>query len=648
MRRVLPGIAGVALTVAMTSVSISTAAASPAPRAAELTCSDTFTGGPSGTGTAWSDPTNWSTGVVPGPADVACIDVDVTAPSGTTSVAGLQQTAETLTLPTASTLVVADLNSSDSTLSGPGTLLLSTGGESELGDFTLSNGLHLDNDGDLSENLGSIDATSVLDNAGTLAVAEYGSIWGLSAGSTGEIINESGATISYGANDVFPYPEIAVPIIDSGTIAISQGELIADLGSVFGDPTVSGPGVLQIEGELNGPMTYVNDPELALGDLSVDTSLVANGVAELLVVGTVSGSGTVTIPASVNAQFSAAYTFSQGALDGNVRLINDGNLIAQGAYGVPEVEGKAVLENAGSLSVSGEGLAGDGTLLNDATGAIAGGPIQCTTTNNGTLVSSTTSDYTQVERLTNLSAGVLRGGTYDAMVSPHTSYGPVILPGPITTNDASITAGALETTSGGNALASLARNVGSLTLTDSLADSAPLGNDGTLTIDGATLSVPSYRQAGGTTTLATGAALDVDDGAGSAVVAGGRLDGDGTVDGSIGGSGTVLPALDDAALTVTNDYAPSAHGTYVASIAGPGPVGQGYAQLDVHGTAALHGRLVISTAAGYTPQVGTTLTIIDAQALSGSFSQVVGTRLAGGEHWVVNYDGGDVTLTASG
>ena len=84
-------------------------------------CTDTFTGGAQGTGTAWNTASNWSTGRVPAAADWVCTNgEDITLPANAATVQGLQQPAGTLTI--AATLTITSTLNEAGTLSGPGTV----------------------------------------------------------------------------------------------------------------------------------------------------------------------------------------------------------------------------------------------------------------------------------------------------------------------------------------------------------------------------------------------------------------------------------------------------------------------------------------------------------------------------------------------
>lgn len=94
---------------------------------------------------------------------------------------------------------------------------------------------------------------------------------------------------------------------------------------------------------------------------------------------------------------------------------------------------------------------------------------------------------------------------------------------------------------------------------------------------------------------------------------------------------------------VTGGYTQTAAGALDADIAGTNS-GQ-FSQLNVKGTASLHGTLNIKLLNGYVPVVGATFQVLRALHMNGSFATVNGTSINDSEHFTVTYNSNNVTLT---
>jgi hypothetical protein len=129
--------------------------------------------------------------------------------------------------------------------------------------------------------------------------------------------------------------------------------------------------------------------------------------------------------------------------------------------------------------------------------------------------------------------------------------------------------------------------------------------------------------------------------------------------GVLGGLGTVSPSLSSAA-----ELSPAFAGTGVLSVNGPftsvadaklyvdiagSTAGAGYDRLAVSGTASLDGTLYVRTAPGYTPDVGTSFTVLTCAPRSGTFAHVVALPVGSVQPaYTVVYNATDVTLIYAG
>ena len=141
-------------------------------------------------------------------------------------------------------------------------------------------------------------------------------------------------------------------------------------------------------------------------------------------------------------------------------------------------------------------------------------------------------------------------------------------------------------------------------------------------------------------------------------VAGGTLDGDGTVPAvTVQSGGTVQPATASgtAVLSSTGDVSFDSGSTFSVTLGGTTP-GTNYGQLDVTGTAdfdadSLGGAtLSVSLAPGYTPVPYTQYTIVSAGAISNTFNGLPDgstiTPTGSDYSFQINYSSGAVTLTS--
>jgi hypothetical protein len=165
-------------------------------------------------------------------------------------------------------------------------------------------------------------------------------------------------------------------------------------------------------------------------------------------------------------------------------------------------------------------------------------------------------------------------------------------------------------------------------------------NAGTVAIgNGALVSVGTadYTQSGGTTKV-DGSLV-----AANVYLNGGLLTGTGTIQANVVDAALVVPGDPFGTLTVQGNYTQTATGVLIIQIAGLNQ----YGRLDVIGTAALDGTLVVSLGGDYVPAVGATFQILTYAGYTGGFSTELGLVLPHHHFLKPVWNSGDLTLTVS-
>jgi hypothetical protein len=187
-------------------------------------------------------------------------------------------------------------------------------------------------------------------------------------------------------------------------------------------------------------------------------------------------------------------------------------------------------------------------------------------------------------------------------------------------------------------------------LNRSLSHTGGFSNAGTFTVDDAhTYSLTSgvFTQTSGTTTVTNPqSTLSVP---GGLNLAGGTLQGGGTVAGPVSGVGTVAPGVTPggaAMLSMNGSYQPASPGTLSIDVNGATTPGSDYDQLAVSGAATLDGLLAINDPL-FVPTPGQTFTIMTYGSHTGTFSSITGQRPAANPNlfYDVSYGPTSVVLT---
>jgi hypothetical protein len=587
---------------------------------------------------------------------------------------GLSLTGGTLS---ASATVGSVLQLASGTLSGatvtvPATATATLGGGS--GSVDLVGGASLVNNGAMTTAPGTVVSfagASKLRNAGTLSVADGTTM--SAADATGDLVtNVGGGSITYSgtAKAVVVAPFLnqgAVSLTGTGTLTIGRGPGTADTGSYSATAgatiRIAGARSLGAGASLSGGTlrisptgAIVTTPALHPANFYIwggrfTGSATASGVLSLGKA-TLTGPGSVKLAAGGSGSLKGTLT-----LAGGETLLNDGTLTtfsAKPPLGATMVDltGSSTIENGSQLTLtSGTGVSnGDGSadqVVNDAGATItyvgqSTSTIGVPFTNNGTLTLPG-SGILDVTSLTNLAAGTLSGGAYVA------GSGHLELPGPVTTNAATLSIGTRGRITSGSlsAIEGMTSNQGTLSLAQPKIITTPLTNAGAVAVSAGTLQVQTYTQTGGTTTLGAGAVLEAGKGGtGIIELRAGTVTGNGTLVGEVYGGATIQPGSAAGPLAITGHYGPGSLGTLAIGVSGPpGPSGTDFGQLAVSGTAVLRGTLALTTAPGFTPTVGATYPILSAGSVTGTFSKVTGAALAGGHSYSVTYTSTGVELT---
>ncbi|HMJ97009.1 MAG TPA: hypothetical protein VK486_14225, partial [Thermoleophilaceae bacterium] len=177
-----------------------------------------------------------------------------------------------------------------------------------------------------------------------------------------------------------------------------------------------------------------------------------------------------------------------------------------------------------------------------------------------------------------------------------------------------------------------------------------------LDLAGGTLSVASgqtfvfantYAQSAGVTEIASGGTLQA-----APTLTGGVLRGGGQVSGNVANtSGTVRPGASPGALSVTGSYAQGPGGVLEVEVDGTGQ-GTGHDHLAVGGAASLDGTVAVVKGTGFDPAVSDSFQFLSSASRSGTFDTLVGSRLASGKGYLLDYPGASafgsrLTVTAT-
>jgi hypothetical protein len=353
-----------------------------------------------------------------------------------------------------------------------------------------------------------------------------------------------------------------------------------------------------------------------------------NGTLDIKAATTLSGTGALTLTGAITGlgsglTFKNSSTIQGSGTISSLAIINAGLLSANQAAPLIILPTAAGLKNTGTILVS----AGDTMQI----GTSAGGA------------------------LTNFANNTLTGGTYN--LSGTMQFGASGTT--IATNAANITlngAGQMLDFGNHNILAGFNNNAS--TGVFRLASAASLTTTG-----GSFTNAGSFTVSAGTTFTVGGSSFNFTQTGGTAAVNGtltstslgtlalngGSLDGVGTLGYNVVDASVLTPGNSATAtgkLTVADTYTQSSAGSLDIQINGA-TAGTKYDQLNVTQAATLGGTLSIKLAAGFTPTVGETFTILTASTVSDQFATVNGLAINSSEHFNITYNAGSVVLTVA-
>jgi hypothetical protein len=530
----------------------------------------------------------------------------------------------TITLATAG----IGITSVNATLTGGGTVNL--GGNGITGANSNSPNATLTNVNNLIQGAGSI-SNLVLNNQGVINANTSGqtlSILGTTMNNAGGTLQaSSGGTLQIGGGHWSGGPSYVnggvIQALDGSTVLLgytNPGDYDS-AGTITGSTLkTAGSGVIQAS---NG---MVLDGIANQGNLQIVNTGVGAGSNVAVLRDTIANTGSITLSGG-NLQLN-----TQMFVPGNATLTGGGTVNMNGG----NFDGSTPNGSNGTLTNADNLIQGAGSLTNIFVTNQAQGTIYANTsgqsltidtlTNQGTVRVAAGSSMT-IGNLTNLSGGVLNGGTY-------TVAGTLNIPGAITTNAASITldgAASSILAGGSDALAStFATNAtgGSFVLVNgsNFTSAGSFSNAGTVNIGaGSTFqvgpagSLGTYLQTAGSTKVngtLTAATIDIE---------GGTLSGAGTLNTGLLVRGTLSPGNSPGTIVINGDYTQTSTGTlYIEAAMGVADF------VDVHGNVNLDGTLQITPYGTWSGPENQQFLILDYTGTkTGDFAQVLLPTLAG-------------------
>ena len=427
------------------------------------------------------------------------------------------------------------------------------------------------------------------------------------------------------------------------TVNNTGGAIVAEAGSTViinggvvngGSFTTVSTGTIQSQ---NGTLDGTVNVPTNTGTFNVPTGF------DLSLQGTIGNSGIITLEGS-----NCIILLKPTTLTGTGKLVMTANSCFTGSG--ETLTNQSTIQGTGNIGDSNPmPITNTGTILANSTSPLTITPDLTGFTNNGKLTVNPGSMLIINGTFNNFVNKTLSGGTYSIMgilEFPNAS---------IATNNGNLTltgAGAeiLDSLTNNNALAALAvnntRGIISLQTGAAITTTTKVTNKGKLTVGaGSTLKVGStYTQSAGTTTVDGTLTAPV-----GLSVKGGSLVGKGTLSAAVTASGGQVTVGDSTTkaglLTVTGSYTANTTTANLNVAIGGNTVGTQYSQLAVSNGIALDGVLNIKLINNFIPTIGSTFTILTGTAVTGTFSTVNGTSINSNEHFQVNYNPTNVTLS---
>jgi hypothetical protein len=436
--------------------------------------------------------------------------------------------------------------------------------------------------------------------------------------------------------------EAAGSLTNNGTLAESNGPLVAGNGTFTNNGTISQTGAydLVVGGFANGQGLVVTLNNAATGVIDLHSDAGIRGGNGLLV-----NAGTIEKTGGTNASAVFESLNNTGTIDaesGTIRLLgantagpngtDDTNgtfRTAAGAFIELAASGQLPFIQNGTFTATGAG-----TILLDVN-SIASGPTGSTFNIASTVTFSWSDASINVPATTTLTFNgplsldsngfpSLRGGGTFVLNGTITESGTgyfKIEPGDGTTTTLDISSGAVfdlqsDCSIYGDPISSI-----STVLLDNAGTIEKTGGTGTSTVE------PAMMNDTGTTAVDTGT-LDVNVGNENFT--------------TFTNSGRLLIAA-GSVVQVPNNYTQTATGSLRPTLAGPASLGQ----LQVSGQATLAGALDVSTATGFSPTAGQSFPVVTAGSVGGTFAALGGLGFANGVSLQPVYSATEVVLQAS-
>jgi hypothetical protein len=413
----------------------------------------------------------------------------------------------------------------------------------------------------------------------------------------------------------------------------------------------TGSSVILNSGDVNGGMfktvgtgTIQSQNGILDGTVNIPTNTGTLDVPvgyDLSLQGTIANTGTITLEGN-----NCIILLQPTTLTGTGKLVMTANTCFTGSG--EALTNQSTIEGTGNIGDSNPmPITNTGTILANSTSPLTITPSTTGFTNNGKLTAMPGSMLIINGNFNNIVNSVLTGGTYNVMgtlefansnIATNMS-GNLTLTGP----------GAQILNNSTSALATFSLNntkgIFSLQSGASVTTMTKVNNKGKFTVGtGSSFKAgSSYTQSAGTTTV--DGTLIAPTGLS---VKGGALVGMGTISAAVtasGGQVTVGDSTTKPGILSVTSYSQSTTTANLNVAIGGNTVGTQYSQLAVSNGIALDGVLNIKLISGFIPTIGSTFTILKGTAVTGTFSTVNGTSINSNEHFQVNYNATDVTLS---
>jgi hypothetical protein len=479
-----------------------------------------------------------------------------------------------------------------STLSGPGTL--DWAGGTITGNLTIAPDTTLSASGTTSNN-----GKRVLDGTGSGSLTNHGTVSfsggaGVMTAARSQLVNASDGTLDLAPGTVFSALSCCV---NPNQVVNQGGQVVVPAGSSTDPVQLDGVSYLTTGGTTSIAAGRTLD---LLSAPSALTGTSVSGGGTLDVSAPTAVSGTNTIGTGTTLALAA-----HGSLDGTSTIGGAGRTAWTGGW----VSGKVTLATSGGVAASGSDPKGVANVDGGAT------PSSLTITAPLSIAAGTADHH----------------DTLDVGQSTLTLTSTTTLAANTDLTDGTVRNTGRLTVDAGNGGVALRTGDGSFVTSNQVTVAS-----GTWQLTG------DYRQTAGRTTLATGTHLNRLYTSYPIAIAGGTLDGTGTIGAGVSNTGgTIRPGgTSTGTLTISGDYDQTTHGALALDL-----TARAHDQLAVAGTAAIAGSLHATNLGSYAPAVGHKVGVANGGSLSTGRTCVTtsGSRHTTG-HWVATRSGRTLDL----